>query len=167
MNHIFMNDIQKFLQTPTKSSAQIINDREVEVIAPDGEVFTLNCPIGRYFDETYKNYQLHWLEILFDKYHSPDREMMFRNILSDSMVYGNCPINGVSVGTWYLDRARIGARIREMREERDMEAKELAKLAGIDASNLSRIENGKYSVGFDVLSKIAAALGKKVDFVDF
>lgn len=45
-------------------------------------------------------------------------------------------------------------------------ARELAKLAGIDAANLSRIEKGKYSVGIDILSKIAAALGKKIDFVD-
>ena len=47
-----------------------------------------------------------------------------------------------------------------------MEARDLAKLAGIDAANLSRIENGKYSVGLDILAKIATALGKKVDFVD-
>lgn len=47
-----------------------------------------------------------------------------------------------------------------------MEARDLARLAGIDAANLSRIENGKYSVGLDILSKIAAVLGKKIDFVD-
>ena len=65
-----------------------------------------------------------------------------------------------------LDRTRIGTRIREIREERGIDAKDLAKLAGIDAANLSRIENGKYSVGLDILSKIATALGKKVDFID-
>ena len=47
-----------------------------------------------------------------------------------------------------------------------MEARDFARLAGIDAANLSRIEKGKYSVGLDILSKIAAALGKKIDFVD-
>ena len=47
-----------------------------------------------------------------------------------------------------------------------MEARDLAKLAGIDAANLSRIENGKYSVGIDILSRIAAVLGKKIDFID-
>lgn len=50
--------------------------------------------------------------------------------------------------------------------DRGMEARDLARLAGVDAANLCRIENGKYSVGLDILSKIAAALGKKIDFVD-
>ena len=67
---------------------------------------------------------------------------------------------------FYKDRARIGERIRQIREDRGMEARDLARLAGIDAANLSRIENGKYSVGLDILSKIAAVLGKKIDFVD-
>ena len=47
-----------------------------------------------------------------------------------------------------------------------MEARDLAKLAGIDAANLSRIEKGIYSVGLDILSKIAAVFGKKIDFVE-
>lgn len=47
-----------------------------------------------------------------------------------------------------------------------MEARELARLTGVDAANLSRIEKGKYSVGIDILSKIAAALGKKIELVD-
>ncbi len=46
-----------------------------------------------------------------------------------------------------------------------MEAKALAMRVGIDASNLSRIEQGHYSVGFDTLNKIANALGAKVDLV--
>ena len=35
-----------FLEIPTQSSAQIISRNEVEVIAPDGEVFTVLCQIG-------------------------------------------------------------------------------------------------------------------------
>lgn len=73
---------------------------------------------------------------------------------------------GISSGDRQGERIRIGGRIRQIREERNVEARELAKLAGIDAANLSRIEKGKYSVGIDILSKIAAALGKKIDFVD-
>ena len=75
-------------------------------------------------------------------------------------------ILGISTGTRHKERARIGERIRQIREDRGMEARDLARLAGIDAANLSRIENGKYSVGLDILSKIAAVLGKKIDFVD-
>jgi transcriptional regulator with XRE-family HTH domain len=46
-----------------------------------------------------------------------------------------------------------------------MEAKQLAMLADIDAANLSRIEQGRYSVGLDILSKISQALGVKIDLV--
>jgi len=34
-------------------------------------------------------------------------------------------------------------------------------------ANLSRIEQGRYSVGLDILSKIAFALGAKIELVDF
>ena len=72
----------------------------------------------------------------------------------------------ISVGTFQNeDRARIGKRIREIREEQKMDAKQLALRTGIDAANISRIEQGKYSVGLDVLSKLANALGYKVDLV--
>lgn len=159
-------DIQKFLDFPTESSAQIINRKEVEVTAPDGEVFTVNCQIGTLLNEETRNYELHWLEVLFDKNFSHDKEGMIQNIWREAMRFGIGNVLGISTGTRHTDRARIGARIREIREERGMEARDLAKLAGIDAANLSRIENGKYSVGFDILAKIATALGKKVDFVD-
>ncbi len=159
-------DIKKFLDFPTESSAQIINRKEVEVTAPDGEVFTVYCQIGALLNEETRNYELHWLEVLFDKNFSLDKEGMVQNIWREAMQFGIGNVLGISTGTRHTDRARIGVRIREIREERGMEARDLAKLAGIDAANLSRIENGKYSVGLDILAKIATALGKKVDFVD-
>lgn len=64
------------------------------------------------------------------------------------------------------ERIRIGKRIKELRLEKGYDAKTLASVAGIDAANLCRIEAGKYSVGFDILTKIAVVCGKKVDFVD-
>ncbi len=73
---------------------------------------------------------------------------------------------GIGAGDRQSERTRIGNRIRQIREERGIEARDLAQLANIDAANLSRIENGKYSVGIDVLSRIATSLGKKIDLVD-
>lgn len=64
------------------------------------------------------------------------------------------------------ERERIGARIRQLRESKGIEAKQLAILTGIDASNLCRIEQGRYSVGLDILSKISQALGAKVDLIE-
>ena len=168
LNTVYLMDknIKNFLEMPTKSSAQIISRKEVEVIAQDGEVFTVYCQIGALLNSETRNYELHWLEILFDKNFSLDKESMIRNIWREALQFGIGNVLGISAGTRHTDRARIGIRIREIREERGIEAKDLAKLAGIDAANLSRIENGKYSVGLDILSKIATALGKKVDFID-
>jgi transcriptional regulator with XRE-family HTH domain len=67
----------------------------------------------------------------------------------------------------HQERVKIGAKIRELRKEKNIEAKTLAQIANIDAANLSRIEQGRYSVGIDILSKIALALGAKIELVDF
>lgn len=157
-----------YLKIPTQSSAQIISRNEVEVVAPDGEVFTVLCQIGTYTSKETQDNELHWLEVLFDKNFSDDKEEMTNAIWRESMQFAiGGGILGISTGTRHKDhRARIGGRIRQIREDRGMEARDLAKLAGIDAANLSRIEKGKYSVGLDILSKIAAALGKKIDLVD-
>lgn len=154
------------LKKSTESSAQIISKTEVEVTAPDGEVFTVFCHIGALLNAQTRNEELYWLEVLFDKNFSTDKESMIENIWRDSYKFGIGNILAISCGTRNNDRLRIGKRIREIRETRGLEAKDLAKLAGIDASNLSRIENGKYSVGLDILTKIAIALGKKIDFID-
>lgn len=61
------------------------------------------------------------------------------------------------------DRLRVGKAIRAIRQQRKVDAKTLAQMTGIDAGNLSRIEQGKYSVGLDMLSKIAHNLGCQVE----
>lgn len=64
-----------------------------------------------------------------------------------------------------IDRERIGQRIRELREEQGLDAKAVAQKAGITPANMSRIEQGKYSPGLDILCRIASALGMQLDFV--
>lgn len=64
------------------------------------------------------------------------------------------------------ERKRIGNRIKELRKKNNVDAKTLASRVGVDASNLSRIEQGHYSVGFDILSKIANFLGARIDLVE-
>lgn len=157
--------LKKFIETEFLSSARIIDLKTVEVIAPDGEIFLIISQIGTYLNEETRKLQLHQLEYIFDKCHSDDKEEMMNNIWREAILNG-LSILGISPGNRQHERVRIGTRIREIREERGIEARELAKLAGIDAANLSRIENGKLSVGLDVLSKIAASLGKKIDIVD-
>ena len=158
-------ELKKFMSLEFKTQAEVLDSKVVKVTAPDGEVFQVLCQIGKYISEETRNYELHLVEAIFDKNYSPDKELMVNNIWRDSILNG-ISFLGISSGDRQGERTRIGNRIRQIREERGIEARDLAKLAGIDAANLSRIENGKYSVGIDILSKIAASLGKKLDLVD-
>lgn len=102
---------------------------------------------------------------LFEKYYQGDPSVIMGPIYRDLLIRSNW-----SQINWYgpdrnAERERIGAQIRSLREQRKMEAKDLAILADLDASNLSRIEKGKYSAGLDILCKIAAALNCTVELV--
>ena len=159
------NNIKKPLATELiKSKATILNQRMVEVTAPDGETFSVISQIGIYNSDDTRNYQLSLIESIFDKNFSDDKEVMTQNIWRDFMLNA-VPFLGMSSGDRKSERVRIGKRIREIREKKGIEARDLAKSANIDAANLSRIEQGKYSVGIDILSKLAFVLGCHIDIV--
>lgn len=71
--------------------------------------------------------------------------------------YGRDPIQ---------NRVIMGDRIRELREDKNMDVFTLAEQAGIQPNTLKRIEAGKFSADLDILSKIAQGLGMKIDFVE-
>jgi DNA-binding Xre family transcriptional regulator len=157
-------ELKKFLAKEFKSKARIIDDKMIQVVAPDGEAFFVLAQIGIYTSEETRHYQLHMVEYVFDKNFSDDKELMTNNIWSDLLLNG-VDFMGMSSGDRQGERTRIGKKIRNFREEKGIDAKDLAKLANIDAANLSRIEQGKYSVGLDILSRIAFALGCQIDIV--
>lgn len=64
------------------------------------------------------------------------------------------------------DRGRIGKRIAEIRKSKGLSQTKLAELTDIAPGNIARIETGKYSTGIDLLSRIADALGYKLDFIE-
>ena len=57
----------------------------------------------------------------------------------------------------------LGKRIRELRKERNISQEALAEVIGIEANNLSRIENGKNYPSPDNINKIANALNISID----
>ena len=63
-------------------------------------------------------------------------------------------------------RDRIGLRIATLRKSAGMTQEELARRAGVDRGNLSRIEAGRYAVTLETVQAIATALGMTVDIVD-
>ena len=63
------------------------------------------------------------------------------------------------------ERQRIGQRIADLRKEKGMTQQGLADIVGMQRNHISRIEAGKYSVGFDTLQAIAEALGGTIDII--
>lgn len=56
-------------------------------------------------------------------------------------------------------RARIGARIRELRQAKGLAARELAAAAGCSRVHISNIEAGRSRATYDTRLAIAEALG--------
>ena len=62
-------------------------------------------------------------------------------------------------------RQRIGQRIAEIRKAQGITQQDLADRTGIQRNHISRIEQGRYSVGFDTLQLIAEAMGGNVEII--
>lgn len=62
-------------------------------------------------------------------------------------------------------RKSLGNRIAELRAVKNMKQNELADAAGINRTNIVKIENGRYNVSLDILSKIATALKCRLDIL--
>ena len=62
-------------------------------------------------------------------------------------------------------RQRIGTDIAELRKQRGMTQQQVAEIAQMQRNHISRIEAGRYSVGFDTLQTIAAALDADIRIV--
>ena len=150
--------------------ARFVDDSTIEVIAQDGEKFTWNT-----FFPTPKNNQQYLAErfaFYFQKYSEENINMSLGYWVWIKMNYDEGL--GIHGGRGdrederiflHQQRVRIGLSIRELRKEKNIEAKMLAQIANIDPANLSRIEQGKYSVGVDILSKLLFVLGSHINIV--
>ena len=58
--------------------------------------------------------------------------------------------------------ARVGLRIREIREEKGLSQEKLAGVADLHRAYIGQIERGEKNIGLKNLEKIAKALGVKV-----
>lgn len=62
-------------------------------------------------------------------------------------------------------RQVIGGRIKDLRTAQNLTQQQLADMAGVTKPNICNIERGAYSVGLDILNKIATALGAEIQLV--
>ncbi|HTB52350.1 MAG TPA: helix-turn-helix transcriptional regulator [Ferruginibacter sp.] len=139
-----------------------LDSSTIQVIANDGEKFILKSHLPVHYTRQKSIAQA--LAKNFNENFSDDKSSMVYWVLMKMLADEGFGFSYESSDR-SADRERIGAKIRLLRESKGMEAKQLAMLANIDAANLSRIEQGRYSVGFDILTKISQALGVKVDLV--
>ena len=63
-------------------------------------------------------------------------------------------------------RDRIGLRILTLRKMREWSQDELARMAGLQRTHISRIEAGKYAVTLETIQAIAEAFDMTVDLID-
>lgn len=63
-------------------------------------------------------------------------------------------------------REEVGRELAKLRKERGLTQEQLSELTGLDRTNIAKIENGKYNVSIDILSRVTDALGCKIDFVE-
>ena len=54
---------------------------------------------------------------------------------------------------------KIGIRIKKLREDKKVSQEQLAHLADVDRSYMSKIENGSVHISINILERIVKALG--------
>ena len=146
-----------------KTKVKFVSLNRVTVETAQGKRFTLGLCNVVPIDLQEQHARI--IAYLFDKYFKDDPSVIMGPIYREMLQMGCW-----TTPFWYgpdrdHERERIGAQIRRLREERHLEAKELAQFADIDASNLSRIEKGKFSPGLDILCKIAAAMDCSIEII--
>lgn len=63
------------------------------------------------------------------------------------------------------ERLRIGTELAERRKQMGKTQADLTDATGVQRNHISRIEQGRYSVGFDTLQVIADALDADIRIV--
>lgn len=63
------------------------------------------------------------------------------------------------------ERIRIGNKIKELRNSKNMSQLQLAEETGLKQPSIARIEAGKFNTGLDYLQIIAEVFHCNIDFV--
>lgn len=150
-----------------KSKVTYLDPLKVLVETPQGDKFIIgfHSEMNYHWEQQANVPFTDFLASLFDNYYKGDERVIMGEISRQLIIhhfepvfsYGRDPIQ---------NRVIMGERIRELREEKNMDLLMLASKSGIQPNTLKRIEAGKFSVDLDVLSKIAQGLGMKIDFVE-
>ncbi len=148
------------------TNVEFLDQTRAKVETSEGDTYILGYSdtMNYQIEEKWDGHYTKSVAALFDKYYQGDDAALWGPILVGMYQAKLNPFLWV-IKDRDKERERIGNRIKDLRKAQGMDAKDLAQKVGIDAGNLSRIEQGKFSVGLDILNKIASVLNMKFDFV--
>lgn len=144
--------------------------KSIKLVLKEGTTFDLY-----FLDGTVKRYDILSLADKFPQLNTlKDRELFLKGkLLGWSGVYWNDDLDiecdtvyeeGIDVSKEYddIDNVVIGYKIRTLRKSADLSQTELAKKAGIDQSDLSKIEKGLANPSIKQITKVLSVLGAKI-----
>ena len=153
------------------SKAYFIDDMTIEIEAPNGDVVDIKfgSKSNSFADKFFKQHNMKsvtdLIEAIFDKHYKGDPSIAFGEV-TRAFALNHLEIPFSAGLNKNQERKRVGELIKSLRKKKNMDAKVLAARVGIDAANLCRIEQGRYSVGLDILCKIASALDARLGFIE-
>ena len=144
--------------------------KSIKLVLKEGTTFDLY-----FLDGVVKRYDILLLADKFPQLNAlKDRKLFLKGrLLGWSGVYWNDDLDsecdtvyeeGIDVSKEYddIDNVVLGYKIRELRRSADLSQVELASKAGIDQSDLSKIEKGLANPSIKQISKVLSALNQRL-----
>ena len=150
-----------------KTKTSYLDPKRVLVETPQGDKFILgfHSEINYLWEQQVTVRFTDILASLYDKYFQGDETIIMGEITRQLMSNNFEPVFSFQRDP-IQNRVLMGDRIRELREQKNIEIMTLAFKANIQPNTLKRIEAGKFSVDLDILAQIAQGMGMKIDFVE-
>lgn len=150
-----------------KTKTSYLDPKRVLVETPQGDKFILgfHSEMNYLWEQQVNVPFTDFLASLFDKYFQGDETIIMGEITRQLMSNNFEPVFSFQRDP-IQNRVLMGDRIRELREQKNIEIMTLAFKANIQPNTLKRIEAGKFSVDLDILAQIAQGMGMKIDFVE-
>ena len=144
--------------------------KSIKLVLKEGTTFDLY-----FLDGTIKRYDILSLSNKFPQLNAlKNRELFLKGkLLGWSGVYWNEDLDiecdtvyeeGIDVSKEYddIESVVLGYKIRELRRNADLSQVELAKKAGIDQSDLSKIEKGLANPSIKQITRVLSVLNQKI-----
>lgn len=150
-----------------KTKTSYLDPKRVLVETPQGDKFILgfHSEMNYLWEQQVDVPFTDFLASLFNKHYRGDETIIMGEITRQLMSNNFEPVFSFQRDP-AQNRVLMGDRIRELREQKNIDIMTLAFKASIQPNTLKRIEAGKFSVDLDILAHIAQGMGMKIDFVE-